>query len=162
MGSDACVPVDVIVWEGLRSIALLEEVCYWGWALKYQKPISFSLWIRCKLSRHYLSTMLACLPAVMLPAIMVMDSIILWNQECQFNAFFFLMFIWSLSFLVWITITMMNQHGKKQNKTKQQKTRKKPCWWGKCLFGLYFHIYSVLLKEIRAESQTMQEPGDRN
>lgn len=45
MGSDACVPVDVIVWEGLRSIALLEEVCYWGWALKYQKPISFSLWI---------------------------------------------------------------------------------------------------------------------
>ena len=53
------------VWERLGSVALLEEVCHWGWAFMFQKihvipsylhiPLSISvsgLWVRCKLSAN--------------------------------------------------------------------------------------------------------------
>jgi hypothetical protein len=32
------------IWEGLRGTVLLEEVCHWGWGLKFQKP-SQLLWL---------------------------------------------------------------------------------------------------------------------
>ena len=32
-------PAHGIVWEGLGSVALLEEDCHWGWAFKFQKPM---------------------------------------------------------------------------------------------------------------------------
>ena len=32
-------PVGRTVLEGLESMALLEEVCHWGWALRFQKPM---------------------------------------------------------------------------------------------------------------------------
>lgn len=29
--------VDGTAWEGLGDVALLEELCHWGWALGFQK-----------------------------------------------------------------------------------------------------------------------------
>jgi hypothetical protein len=34
---NTCPPVGGTVWEGLGGVALLEEVCHWGWALMFQK-----------------------------------------------------------------------------------------------------------------------------
>ena len=33
-------PVGGTVWEGLGGVALLEEVCHWEWALRFQKAHS--------------------------------------------------------------------------------------------------------------------------
>lgn len=38
---NSCSTVGEIVWEGLKGVALLEEVCHWGWALSFKKPMSF-------------------------------------------------------------------------------------------------------------------------
>ena len=35
---NACFSVGGTVWEGLRGVALLEQVCHWVWALRFQKP----------------------------------------------------------------------------------------------------------------------------
>jgi hypothetical protein len=31
-------PVSGTVWEGLEGVALLEKICHWGLALRFQKP----------------------------------------------------------------------------------------------------------------------------
>ena len=35
------VPSCRTVWKGLGGVALLEEVCHWGWALRFPNPSSF-------------------------------------------------------------------------------------------------------------------------
>ena len=45
------------------------------------------LWIRCKLSGLFQHRV--CLPAAMLPAMMVVDSVTLWKGEPHLNAFFY-------------------------------------------------------------------------
>ena len=35
---NAWLPVGRTIWEGLGGVALLEEVCHWGWALRFHKP----------------------------------------------------------------------------------------------------------------------------
>jgi hypothetical protein len=40
---NVCSTVDGTVWEGLGGVALLEEVCLWGWALRFQRPMPFSV-----------------------------------------------------------------------------------------------------------------------
>jgi hypothetical protein len=32
-------PVIATVWEGLWDVVLLEEVCHWVWAVKFQRPM---------------------------------------------------------------------------------------------------------------------------
>jgi hypothetical protein len=78
-------PVSATVWEGLGGVALLEEVCHYGVVFEVSKahtvPTGSSLtllWIRCKLST---SATALCLPAAVLPTMMVMDTTILWNHE---------------------------------------------------------------------------------
>lgn len=52
-------------WEGLGDLALLEEVCLWGLALRFQKPpsgpVCFSL---CGVPADQDVTLVPCLPAV--------------------------------------------------------------------------------------------------
>ena len=60
-------PFAKTLWEGLGGVALLEEVCYWGLALKFPKPpgvpsvclLSAYLKIR-MLTLRWLGTMLCC------------------------------------------------------------------------------------------------------
>jgi hypothetical protein len=40
---NACSTVGRNVWRGLEGLALLEEVCYWVWALRLQKPTPFTV-----------------------------------------------------------------------------------------------------------------------
>lgn len=72
-------PAGSTVWEGLRGVALLQEVCHWEWALRYQKPTPFLVSSLCLVLvdgkwalSYYSSTMPACLPAAMV-YIMVMN-----------------------------------------------------------------------------------------
>ena len=59
------------IWEGMGSMALLEKVCHWGWALRFQKPmLGLVIHSLCLQLLDYicafcycLSTMPACLPA---------------------------------------------------------------------------------------------------
>lgn len=48
-----------IVWEGLKGLTLLEEVCLWSWALKIQSLVPFPLFpdyvSRCEISACFLS-----------------------------------------------------------------------------------------------------------
>lgn len=74
-------PVNGTIWEGLGGVALLEEVCFWGQALRFEKPTPFPVKFLCLLLIDgYMSYQLlfqcpACLLAAMLPARMVMDSL---------------------------------------------------------------------------------------
>lgn len=34
-------PAGGTVWEQLGGVAFLQEICYWGWAWKFQKALSF-------------------------------------------------------------------------------------------------------------------------
>ena len=73
-------PVGGTVWEGLRGVALLEKVCHWGQAWRFQKPtlfpdVSFYLmFVDEDVSSQLLHQCYPCLPAAMLQAMMAMDS----------------------------------------------------------------------------------------
>jgi hypothetical protein len=63
-----------IDWEGGAS---LEEVCCWGWTLRFQKPRTFQLapsasLLCLKIWAH--SCSYSTMPAVMFPTMIVMDS----------------------------------------------------------------------------------------
>lgn len=76
-------PFGGTVLEGLVDMTLLEEICNWEWALRFQTPrhsyLSIYLFfpivkrsdVSCELLLHHY----ACLPTVMLPIMMVMNSI---------------------------------------------------------------------------------------
>jgi hypothetical protein len=73
--------VDGTIWEGLGSMALLEKMCHWRWALKSKKyrpsPVnSLSLiHVDNDMSSQMLLQCHSCLPAIMLPTVMVIDSL---------------------------------------------------------------------------------------
>jgi hypothetical protein len=60
------------IWEGLGSVAILEEVCPWGWALRFQRPMPFPVSSLCLIfmARHVSFQLLflyhACLPDAVL------------------------------------------------------------------------------------------------
>ena len=60
-------PVGGNIWEGLGGVVLLEEVCHWGWDLRFKKPTSFpvsSLGFCLSVTRELSATASApCLPA---------------------------------------------------------------------------------------------------
>jgi len=68
------------VWEGFGGVALLEEVCHWEWALRFQRSMPFPVSALCLLlmDRHVSSQLLlpqhACLPDAILPTIKAMGS----------------------------------------------------------------------------------------
>lgn len=68
-------------WEGLGVVNFLEEVCFWWWALRFQKPTLFPLFLfLClefavsKLSSQLLPLRHACLTAIIFLVIMIIDS----------------------------------------------------------------------------------------
>jgi hypothetical protein len=77
---NTCSPVAGTVWEGLGGVALLEEVCHHRWALKFQRPeplpVSFPLpqAYRADVISQLLLQCQDCVPAAMLPAMLVMNS----------------------------------------------------------------------------------------
>ena len=103
-------PVGRTVWEGLKGgVALLMKMCYWKWALKFQKPIPFSvhfppqpptlcLRINCK---HLATVQAPCLSGCfsMLSSMIVMDSnhVGLWTPKL--NTFFYKL-TWSWCFVI--------------------------------------------------------------
>lgn len=56
--------------EELKGVAVLEGVCHWRWALRFQNAKS-GLVSRLPLPLHYCSSM--CMPAAMCAAMMIMD-----------------------------------------------------------------------------------------
>jgi hypothetical protein len=66
--SNAWSPTGGTVWEGLRGVSLLEEVCHWGWALWFQEPkpvpVSFfstsCLWVSVPALSYCSSAVSAC------------------------------------------------------------------------------------------------------
>lgn len=36
---NACLVSSGSVWEEFRSVAFLEQVCYWQWTFEFQKPM---------------------------------------------------------------------------------------------------------------------------
>lgn len=54
----AWLPVGGAVWEGLGEVALLAEVCHWGWALGFKRlvpcPVSLCLCLSLSLSLFHL------------------------------------------------------------------------------------------------------------
>lgn len=75
---NACSLIGRTVWKGLRGIALLEDVCHWGQALGFQKPMQFPVsslplvyGTKFKLSA---TVPMPCLPAPMVFTMMVIDS----------------------------------------------------------------------------------------
>lgn len=74
---ECLVPAGGTVWEELGGLALLEEVCHWKWTSRFketvllfhsQHSLSHSLCL-CFMLQHH-----ACLPVVVLPAMIVIDS----------------------------------------------------------------------------------------
>jgi hypothetical protein len=67
------------IWEGLRGVALLEEVCYWRWVLRFQKLMPFLVSSLCfmlankDINSHLMLQSHACLTSAMLLAMTVMD-----------------------------------------------------------------------------------------
>lgn len=77
---NACSRVGIAGWEALGGVAFLERMYHWGHALRFQKPMpvietSFCLVVvfedGCSQLPPYCH---ACLPAVMLPTMMLMNS----------------------------------------------------------------------------------------
>ena len=71
--------VGEIVWKELGGAVLLEEVCHWGWTLRFQKLTPFPVSCLCLMfidqdvSSQLLLQCHVCLSAAMLPTMTVMD-----------------------------------------------------------------------------------------
>ncbi|EDL00606.1 mCG1042685, partial [Mus musculus] len=57
-----------IIWEGSEGVALLEEICHWGWALRFQKSMPGSHLFLCLLPTDKDAKLSATSPAQHLPA----------------------------------------------------------------------------------------------
>ena len=64
--------------KDLGGMTLLEDVCHWGWALRFPKPMPSPSRFLCPLLMDVSSQVFlqchGCLPAAMFPTMKVMDS----------------------------------------------------------------------------------------